>query len=561
MAKALPAGRPVHRRSLFGLFDSEGWGWAFTKAFFWLLVIIMALGYVPDRAYYFVVSRTIDLGILGWSPVNLCPPENGTAMPCPVPVGGVVPWQASPTEVSLPQPRTNGAAAQLGKNLLYIGGTDSTDGAAPSATTYVATIDVGHPRRVGRGPGAARGPRRRRDHDAQRHGLPGRRPRPRRRPDRHRLVHRARPGHERARDLGRARGRGWRRRGHVTLPEPRSGAAVVAVTDGIIVAGGRGPDGQPTSTVWKSTLDDAGFLRSSRSSPPSRSRSPTRTSRSRARSSGSTAAPTPTARSVAVQRADYGALPRDGQPGARYERGTLAGRTPPAASGEAPQGVVKWTVSDALNLPGARTAAPGSRPMAPSTSSAARTARRRSASSTGPSRTRRATCPAGGTTSTRPTSRKGSENAAVVVSGSTVFLLGGDAGSGALATSYRASLAPEEPFFRLGLVGVVVPGAPDRRGDRPAARLPGRRGRRHGQLRGPRRDRLGVQPQGIDPRLVGAPQGTQGSAGPASGLAGFSPAPPPPRLAGSRRRRLRPSRLLAGAASGLAGFSPAPPPA
>ena len=89
MAKALPAGRPVHRRALFGLFDSDGWAWAFTKAFFWLLVIIMTLGYVPDRAYYFVVSRTLDLGILGWSPVNLCPPENGTEMPCPVPTGAI----------------------------------------------------------------------------------------------------------------------------------------------------------------------------------------------------------------------------------------------------------------------------------------------------------------------------------------------------------------------------------------------------------------------------------------------------------------------------------------
>ena len=46
-----------------------------------------------------------------------------------------MPWQASPTELALPQPRTNGVAAQLGKNLLYIGGSDGTDGAAPSATT------------------------------------------------------------------------------------------------------------------------------------------------------------------------------------------------------------------------------------------------------------------------------------------------------------------------------------------------------------------------------------------------------------------------------------------
>ena len=150
MAKALPAGRPVRRRALFGLFDSDGWGWATTKAFFWLMVIIMALGYIPDRAYYFVVSRTIDLGILGWSPVNLCPPSNGANMPCPVPAGGIIPWQASPPEVGLPQPRTAGAAAQLGTNLLYIGG---SDGSASTTTTFVAQVDEGNISAWAEGPG------------------------------------------------------------------------------------------------------------------------------------------------------------------------------------------------------------------------------------------------------------------------------------------------------------------------------------------------------------------------------------------------------------------------
>src|SRR5688572_18071355 len=140
MAKALPAGRAPRRRPMFGLFDADGWAWATAKAFFWLLVLIMALGYIPDRAYYFMVSRTIDLGILGWSPVNLCPPENGTTMPCPVPVGGVLPWQASPAEAALPQPRSGGAAIQLGTNLLYAGGTDGT---APSATSFLTKIDKG----------------------------------------------------------------------------------------------------------------------------------------------------------------------------------------------------------------------------------------------------------------------------------------------------------------------------------------------------------------------------------------------------------------------------------
>ena len=140
MARALPAGQPIRRRPFFGLFDPDGWAWATTKALFWLLVIIMTLGYIPDRAYYFIVSRTIDLGIIAWAPINLCPPENTTSMPCPVPAGAVLPWQASPNELAMPEGRTGGAAAQIGTNLLYIGG---STGSAATDTTFLATLDKG----------------------------------------------------------------------------------------------------------------------------------------------------------------------------------------------------------------------------------------------------------------------------------------------------------------------------------------------------------------------------------------------------------------------------------
>src|SRR5215212_12162607 len=99
MARALPAG-PARRRTFFGLLDADGWGWASLKAFFWFIVIIFLLGYIPDRAYYFTVNRTIDLGILAWSPVNFCPGGN-QSLPCPAPVGSVVPWAPSPQEISL----------------------------------------------------------------------------------------------------------------------------------------------------------------------------------------------------------------------------------------------------------------------------------------------------------------------------------------------------------------------------------------------------------------------------------------------------------------------------
>ena len=450
MAKALPAGRPVHRRALFGLFDSEGWGWAFTKATFWLLVIIMALGYVPDRAYYFVVSRTLDLGILGWSPVNLCPPENGTGMPCPVPAGGIVPWQTSPTEVALPQPRTNGVAAQLGKNLLYIGGSDGTDGAAPSATTYAATIEAGNFGPWGEGPALPEGRA-----DAGITTLSGTAY----------LVGGLGPDGPTdtvwfiGLDPDTSALGVWAPLQNadeedITLPEPRSGAAVVAVADGLIVAGGRGPDGQPTSTVWKSTLDAEGLLTEFREQPalafPVADADIALEGTFLWVYGGSDA----NGAVGGVQRAQFGELAtEDG------EGGSAPSPTPaPSGEGESGEAVGQWAVQDASNLPVARTAASGF---------AANGALYIVGGSDGTSAKRElywalpdatGNLPGGWRHLEATDLPQGLENAAVVVSGSTVFLLGGDAGSGAVTSAYRASLAPVEPFFQVGLVGVVVPG-------------------------------------------------------------------------------------------------------
>jgi hypothetical protein len=451
MAKALPAGRPVHRRAFFGLFDSDGWGWAFTKATFWLLVIVMTLGYIPDRAYYFVVSRTIDLGILGWSPVNLCPPENGTEMPCPVPAGAIVPWQASPAEIALPQPRTNGAGAQLGANMLYIGGTDGTEGAAPSATVYVARLADGNLGAWAEGPALPEGRA-----DAGITNLSGT----------SYLVGGLGPDGQPTNtvwtigldpdtnELGTWAPLENADEEEITLPEARSGAAVVAVTDGILVVGGRGPDGNPTTTVWKSTLGDDGLLAEFKEQPP-------------------LAFPVADAELAlegtflwlyggsdangavgGVQRAQFGEIAAEGD-------GHGAAATPtPAPSGEGESGVAvgQWAVHDGSNLPAARTAASGF---------AANGALYLVGGSDGTSAKPElywalpdatGNLPGGWRHLDATDLPQGVENAAVVVSGSTVFLLGGDAGQGAVTSAYRASLAPEEPFFRLGLVGVVVPG-------------------------------------------------------------------------------------------------------
>jgi len=131
-----PGSTQPRGRALFGLLDANGWGWASLKAAFWFILMIFMLGYIPDRAYYFTVNRTIDLGILAWSPVNFCP-ETNQSLPCPAPVGAVVPWQESPAEVALPAPRTDGAVVQSGTTLLFIGG---SDGAKAADTTFVSKV-------------------------------------------------------------------------------------------------------------------------------------------------------------------------------------------------------------------------------------------------------------------------------------------------------------------------------------------------------------------------------------------------------------------------------------
>src|SRR5437762_3171451 len=236
--QALPAGRP-RRRAFFGFFDADGWAWAGLKAFAWFIFIILFLGYIPDRAYYFTVNRTIDLGIMFWSPVNLCPAEN-LGLPCPAPAGAVVPWQGSPIQLALPAARTGGAALQLGTHLLYAGG---SDGRAPAATTWTATVQNGVFSAWSDGPAL---PEARTDFgSATLSGVgyviggdgPDGKPT--------KTVWSLPTVGDKG-DLGK-----WAEVKDVTLPEARSGAAVITVTDGLLVAGGRDADGKPSNKVWK----------------------------------------------------------------------------------------------------------------------------------------------------------------------------------------------------------------------------------------------------------------------------------------------------------------------
>jgi hypothetical protein len=436
---------------MFGLFDADGWAWATTKAFFWLLVIIITLGYIPDRAYYFVVSRTIDLGILGWTPINLCPPENGAAMPCPVPAGAVLPWESSPAEAALPAPRTQGAAAQLGTNLLFIGG---LDGDTPTDTVFVAKVDNGNIGSWSEGPKLPEARA-----NASIAILSGTAY----------LVGGVGPDGEPTDtiwSLGLDPDSGelgsWTEIDNAVLPEARAGAAAAAVTDGIVVAGGVGPDGTPTATVWKSTLDADGVLGELAEQPGLLT--PV-TDASMALEGtflwvyGGADANGPT---NAVQRARYGSAstasgsPNPAQPSAAASAGGAA--PSPDASG-APQGVVQWAAPTSANslLPAPRTGAAGFASngalyLVGGTDGAA------------PQRQlywaipdANGDLPGGWSHLDATDLPEGRVDAAPVVSGSTVFLLGGTVDGAPVTSSVRASLAPQEPFFRLGIAGVTVP--------------------------------------------------------------------------------------------------------
>src|SRR5215212_2375992 len=139
-ARALTAGTTRTRgRAFFGLLDATGWGWASLKAVFWFILLIFLLGYIPDRAYYFTVNKTIDLGILAWSPVNFCP-EGNKSLPCPAPAGAMVPWDTSPANLSLPEARTDGAVVQSGTTILYVGGSDGTTASNKTFMTKAAGV-------------------------------------------------------------------------------------------------------------------------------------------------------------------------------------------------------------------------------------------------------------------------------------------------------------------------------------------------------------------------------------------------------------------------------------
>ncbi|MEX2010778.1 MAG: kelch repeat-containing protein [Chloroflexota bacterium] len=441
MAKALQAG-PVarHRRAFFGLLDADGWGWASLKAFFWFILIIFLIGYIPDRAYYFTVNRTIDLGILAWSPINLCPPENGD-LPCPAPQGAVLRWETSPTspvDISLPAPRTDGALVQAGRQLLYIGGSDGT---AASNAVYVArTSGTGNFDAWTVGPSlpAPRSSAAVASLGGSIYVIGG-------------LDASGQPTtttlvlspNSQTGDLGT-----WKTAANATdadvakpidLPEPRAGASLVALGDGLLLVGGAGPDGAPTNTTWKSQLDRTAKLGAWTPQAPLTEA---------------------VADAIAVQNGDYiwvyGGRNATG-PTATVQRGDVS-----TTAGDTLGDVTGWATNPAANLPEPRTNATGW---------AANGALYLVGGNDG-TRDRRElywTVPQAGAPGQGDTFAEwrhlaesdlpapGREGGSSAILGPNAIIVGGTSAGAVQANALRTNMAPQEPFFQLGLVGATVP--------------------------------------------------------------------------------------------------------
>ena len=413
-------------RAFFGLLDANGWGWATLKAAFWFVAMIFLLGYVPDRAYYFTVNKTIDLGILAWSPVNFCAAGN-QSLPCPAPVGAVVPWATSPTEIALPAARTDGTVVQSGTTLLYVGG---SDGSKAVDTTFMAkTSGTGNFDKWSDGPKL---PAPRSDaaviySGGKIYAIGGTGADGKPTDTVFVLTPDSSTG-----SLGE-----WQTaeaaKLDLKLPAPRSGAVAVAASDGLLLVGGT--DGKaPVDTIWKSTFDKTGAP-GKWAEQTGKLYTPVTDATAAAIGSflwvygGTTADGKATA---TVQRAEFGTgadstkIVRVGVRGGSTDlpapRTDMAGFAANGnlyavggSDGAAAQKTLYWAVPDSQgNLPEWKHLDVSDLPVAN----------------------------AGG---------------APVGLGPNAIIIGGETPDGPTTSSLRANIAPEAPFFQLGLFGATVP--------------------------------------------------------------------------------------------------------
>ncbi len=420
-APALGAGTVGRKRVLFGLLSADGWTWASLKAAFWFVVIVMMLGYLPDRAYYATVFPTIDIGVMVFSPINFCPGEN-RKVPCPAPAGATLPWDPSPVELALPGPRTQGTAVQVGTRMLYVGG---NDGKTATDTTFLADFYSGTfgPWRSGPTLPAPRAAAATIFLNQSVYVVGG-------------LDATGAPTDTvfvASQDLATGQLGAFAADPLLKLPEARAGASIVTASDGLILIGGRSAAG-PQPTVWKAKLDSSAKLGTWTPQP---------------------ALPFGTADASVALVGDhvylYGGSNASGPVGGVL-RGNLGVGTTNAGT------IESWDIGGSgTNLPVARTLASGF-------------------SANG------VIYLVGGSDGTAPQPQLywtipdaqgdlpgwqnlpatdlgvGVEGASAIVNGSSVFLIGGTLkAEPAVVGSARANLSPKQPFFQLGLFGVTVP--------------------------------------------------------------------------------------------------------
>ena len=436
------------RRVLFGLFDAAGWGWATFRAVLWTLVIILLLGYIPDRAYYLTVSPTVDLGLNAVSLVNICPAEN-EGLPCPAPAGALIPWKSGPA-AALPGAGEGGALLQAGTHLYYVGGraADAKDEFAnipnvatasigpDGLSTWSAAAPLPEPRALSAAAYLAGTAYVIGGTSATESATT--------------TVYAGKP------DTVTGLITTWTLVDALQLPAPRNSAAVVTVSDGLILLGGADQNYTPQTSVWKATLQADGTLGAWEAMAP---------------------LPEPRASAAAVLVGDaiwlWGGRDADGVTGVSL-RGDIAvakspatGHSAPAPTtpneqGDAPIGsIYKWsTTSGEGDLPTPREGAAlwsanGTLYVAGGVQDGVAI---------------------GSVYWTAPTAATGITtwhtveqvnlpadqlrvNASGVVVGPHALLLGGEDASGASATTaLSAGTSPKAPVFRAGLFGLTVPG-------------------------------------------------------------------------------------------------------
>ncbi len=430
-----PGTTQTRGRAFFGLLDANGWGWASLKAVFWFILLIFMLGYVPDRAYYFTVNKTIDLGILAWSPVNFCAAGN-RSLPCPAPVGAVVPWEVAPDLINLPAVRTDGSVVQSGTTLLYVGGTDGT---TPSSDVYIAkTAGVGNlDTKGGTQPAWSKGPslpEARTDaavlySGGKIYAIGGTGPDGKPTKTVFVLTPNSQTG-----DLGQ-----WQTAAdaklQLDLPEARTGAVALAGTDGLFLVGGAN-DAGPTASILKSTFDPKSGAPGKWAEQPGKL---------------FTAVTDAAASNIGNYIWVYGGTTADGKATAQVQRGEFG-------TGADATKVVRFGVrGGSTDLPAPRTnlnafAANGNLYAIGGSDGTAPQSQLYWAvpTSTGD-------LPEWKHLEVSDLPAQGNAGGASIVVGPDAIIIGGTTKSGVVAGSARANIAPEAPFFQLGLVGATVP--------------------------------------------------------------------------------------------------------